>query len=75
METATPVFLAVTFVAFFSLFVTVGSQMYVYFKLARRPRRTGPLPPISVLKPLKGTDQQLFENLASIAVQPSGISR
>lgn len=35
----------------------------------RRKHLGGPTPPISVLKPLKGTDPHLFDNLASIARQ------
>ena len=69
METATPLLLAIAFVGFFSLLVTVGSQLCVHWTLACRSRRPERLPSVSILKPLKGTDDQLFENLASIAGQ------
>jgi ceramide glucosyltransferase len=52
-----------------SLALTLGIYATVPFFL-RRPRApAGRRPPISVLKPLKGVDDGLYENLASFAVQ------
>jgi|CXWL01.1.fsa_nt_gi ceramide glucosyltransferase len=42
----------------------------VAWRAARRPRpRTGPLPPVTILKPLKGVEDGLADNLDSLARQ------
>ena len=52
----------------FALLLTV--VMHVSASLVmRRTCRDGPTPPISILKPLKGLDEGLYENLSSIARQ------
>jgi ceramide glucosyltransferase len=53
-----------------SLLVTLVAHVAVYVVLAPdRRRRTGPTPPITVLKPVKGEEEGLYENLASLARQ------
>ncbi|HYQ03206.1 MAG TPA: ceramide glucosyltransferase [Polyangiaceae bacterium] len=62
--------LVVLALATFSLFMTVATHLSVQRVNARaNKRRTGPTPPISVLKPLCGVDEGLYENLAALARQ------
>jgi len=62
--------LVVLLVASFSLFMTVATHVAVQRVKARSAkRRVGPTPPISVLKPLCGVDEGLYENLVSLARQ------
>ena len=52
-----------------SLLLTVVSHACVYLRLATRRRAPAVTPPISVLKPLKGSDDELYANLCSLAEQ------
>jgi len=62
--------LVVLLLAGFSLFMTVATHVAVRRVKARASGpRTGPTPPISVLKPLCGVDEGLYENLVSLARQ------
>lgn len=51
-----------------SLLVTLVTDLSV-LRVSRRRDYTGPTPGISVLKPLKGLDDGLYENLTSLALQ------
>lgn len=51
-----------------SLLVTLVTDLSV-LRVSRRRDYTGPTPGISVLKPLKGIDDCLYDNLASLAAQ------
>lgn len=61
---------ALTAVAFLSLLVTVIVAAATYRTLSQKPtERCDALPAISVLKPLKGLDDDLYDNLVSFAHQ------
>ena len=55
-----PISLAVTLIAHVTVFIVLSPD---------RRRRSGPTPPISILKPVKGVEDGLHENLASLANQ------
>jgi ceramide glucosyltransferase len=62
--------LVVLLLASFSLIMTGATHVAVQRVKARAAqRRIGPTPPISVLKPLCGVDEGLYENLVSLARQ------
>ena len=51
-----------------SLVLTLAGHAAVFYVLRRR-RTAAPTPPISILKPMKGAEPGLYENLASLATQ------
>jgi ceramide glucosyltransferase len=60
--------LVVLLLASFSLVMTIATHVSVQRVRARTPK-SGPTPPISVLKPLCGVDEGLYENLVALARQ------
>jgi ceramide glucosyltransferase len=62
------VLFALAMAAAVSLLLTLVTDVSV-LRVSRRRDYTGPTPGISVLKPLKGIDDGLYENLASLAAQ------
>jgi ceramide glucosyltransferase len=53
-----------------SLLVTLVAHLAVFLVLSpEKRRRGGPTPPITILKPVKGDEDGLYENLASLARQ------
>jgi ceramide glucosyltransferase len=62
--------LVVLLLTSFSLFMMIATHASVLRVTARaRAKRRGPTPPISVLKPLCGVDEGLYENLVALARQ------
>lgn len=60
--------LVVLLLASFSLIMTLTTHWAV-LRVKSRVQRAGPTPPVSVLKPLCGVDEGLYENLAALARQ------
>ena len=60
--------LVVLLFAAFSLFMTAATHVSVQ-RVRRRANKSGPTPPITVLKPLCGVDEGLYENLVALARQ------
>lgn len=52
-----------------SLFVTLAAHAAVFVALRRREQGSAFTPPITILKPVKGDEPGLHENLASLAAQ------
>jgi len=61
--------LLVLLLASFSLLMTLATHWSVLRVCARTPKDDGPTPAISVLKPLCGVDEGLYENLVALARQ------
>jgi ceramide glucosyltransferase len=56
-------------VALLALALTIASHLCAHVFLSRRPASDGPRPPVSLLKPLKGADDDLYANLATFTRQ------
>lgn len=56
-------------VALMALALTIASHICAHVFLSRRPAADGPHPPVSLLKPLKGTDDDLYTNLVTFTRQ------
>ncbi|HEY2031669.1 MAG TPA: ceramide glucosyltransferase, partial [Myxococcales bacterium] len=52
-----------------SLFLTLLGHAATFFLLSRKTAVAGPPPPVTILKPVKGEEPGLYENLASFAAQ------
>ncbi len=61
--------LAAALVVLCSLWNLAGLFALLRVTRGRRPNTTGPIPPVSVLKPLNGADAGLYENLKSFFTQ------
>src|SRR2546430_17417889 len=55
-----PISLALTLIVHLTAFLVLS---------LRRRKRDGPAPPITILKPVKGAEEGLYDNLASLARQ------
>ena len=60
--------LVVLLLTSFSLLMTLATHVSVLW-VRTRPPKAGPKPPVSVLKPLCGVDEGLYENLVALAKQ------
>jgi ceramide glucosyltransferase len=69
VDPASAVVVALAAMGVIGLAITFLADRAVSRTLRRRPPQEGPQPPISVLKPVKGLDDGLFENLSSMASQ------
>jgi ceramide glucosyltransferase len=52
-----------------SLFITLLAHAATFFLLSRKREESAVPPPVTILKPVKGAEPRLYENLASLALQ------